>query len=59
MPLSNATRWAEICEIQTSLMRDLANQFPQRSEQLQRLADGWQGVKKQAQGQPLAGLTTK
>jgi hypothetical protein len=59
MPLSNADRWAEICEIQSSLMRNLASQFPQRNEQLQNLADGWQSVKKQALGQPLTGLNTK
>ena len=49
MPISNAARWTEICEIQTKLMRELANQFPQRSQQLNHIADGWQGVKKQAQ----------
>lgn len=59
MSLSNASRWAEICEIQTSLMLDLADKFPQRREQLQHIADGWQSVKKQAQGQSLNGLSTK
>ncbi|AZG74351.1 hypothetical protein [Shewanella livingstonensis] len=59
MPLSNATRWAEICEIQTSLMRDLADKFPQRRQQLHNIADGWQSVKKQAQEQSLTGLSTK
>ncbi|MGI2853259.1 hypothetical protein ACRTDR_03395 [Shewanella algae] len=47
MYLSNAERWAQICDRQVELMGKLSEQFPERREQLQHLTHSWQDVKQQ------------
>jgi hypothetical protein len=47
MYLSNAERWAQICDKQVELMGKLSEQFPERREQLQHLTHSWQDVKQQ------------
>ncbi|NKF49826.1 hypothetical protein G3R49_04475 [Shewanella sp. WXL01] len=45
MAVTNAARWSEICEIQKSLLANLAGKFPQRDEQLKDLMSNWDSFK--------------
>lgn len=47
MSISNAKRWNELCELQIMTMSNLANQFPERREQLSTISSGWRSMQQQ------------
>ena len=47
MSISNAKRWNELCELQIMTMNNLANQFPERREQLSTISSGWRSMQQQ------------
>ncbi|WP_226410812.1 hypothetical protein [Shewanella glacialimarina] len=49
MSISNAKRWNELCELQITIMGNLANRFPERRENLESVASGWKSIQKQLQ----------
>lgn len=49
MPISNAKRWDELCELQITVMGNLANRFPERRENLASVASGWKNIQQQLQ----------
>jgi hypothetical protein len=49
MSISNAKRWNELCELQITIMGNLANRFPERRENLESVASGWKSIQQQLQ----------